>query len=186
MAVLKEKITYADDDTESVKLLFRLRAPSLVAGLVLGVLLSIVTSRFEEVLSKNVSVVFFIPFIVYLADSVGTQTQNIYVRDLKTGRASFKKYIFKESALGIFLGLSFAVVIMPVILWWFQSLSLALVVSLSVFGAVASAPLIALVVTKILQVEHTDPAVGSGPLTTVIQDTISILIYGFIASAILL
>ena len=54
------------------------------------------------------------------------------------------------------------------------------------FAAVLVAPLVALLVTETLQLEHSDPAVGSGPIATVIQDTLSILIFGLIASAIIL
>ncbi len=182
----KEKIEYAEDDTEPVNLLLRLRLPSLVVGLFLGIALSFVVSRFEEVISKNISVAFFIPFIVYLADAVGTQTQSIYARDLKTGRASFKKYLVKESALGIILGIVFSVIIGAVIMLWLKSWDLALAVSLATLGAVASAPLVALIVTELFQLEHEDPAVGAGPIATVIQDTVSIVIYGLIASAIIL
>ncbi|MEK7131185.1 MAG: magnesium transporter [Patescibacteria group bacterium] len=182
----KEKIQYADDDVKPVKLLLRLRLPSLFIGLMLGLVLSFVASRFEDVLSKNIAVIFFLPFIVYLADSVGTQTQNIYARDLRTGRANFKMYLVKETALGIFIGLIFSLITAPIVMFWFKSTELTLAVSLAVFGAIATAPLIALTVTELLQLEHTDPAVGAGPIATVIQDTISVLIYGLIASAIML
>ncbi|HAE36387.1 MAG: MgtE integral membrane protein [Candidatus Nomurabacteria bacterium GW2011_GWF2_35_66] len=182
----KDGIEYADDDKESVWTLMKLRVPSLVLGLVLGVALSFVTSRFEEVLAVNISVAFFIPFVVYMADAVGTQTQNIYSRDLKSGKALFRKYLFKESILGITLGLIFGLIIFPVIIFWFNSFELALAVSLSTFGAIASAPLIALLITEVLELEHLDPAVGAGPIATVIQDTASVLIYGFIASALIL
>lgn len=182
----KLAVEFADDDTQSVSVLFRLRIPSLVVGLVIGIFLSFATSRFEEVLSMNVSVAFFIPFIVYLADAVGTQTQNIYTRDLRSGKASFKGYLIKEGLLGVLFGLIFGLVSAVIIMVWFKSRELALAVSLSLFGAVATAPLIALSVTQILKLEHTDPATGAGPIATVIQDTVSVLIYGFIASAILL
>lgn len=182
----KKRIRYADDDTESVGLLLRLRLPPLAIGLLLGLVLSFVTSGFEEVLSENVSVAFFIPFIVYLADAVGTQTQNIYSRDLRSGKASFHRYLIKESILGILFGLLFGVITATIVTLWFQSTSLALAISLSVFGATATAPLISLIVTEFFQLEHLDPAVGSGPLATIILDTISVIIYGLIASAILL
>ncbi len=94
---------YADDDTSSIRSLLAMRSPSIAIGLVLGVLLSFVTSRFEEVLSHDIRVAFFIPFIVYVAAAVGAQTENIYVRDLRSGRASFKKYLVKETILGIIL-----------------------------------------------------------------------------------
>lgn len=181
-----EKIFYADDDKESVKQLLQLRIPSLAIGLAFGLVLSFAVSQFEEVLSKNISVAFFIPFIVYLAAAVGNQTGSIFTRDLKSGRANFHTYLLKEAAVGILLGVLFAFVSAPVVFLWFESIGLALAVSLSIFCAVASAPLIALVVTELLQLEHKDPAVGAGPIATVIQDTVSVLIYGLIASAILL
>ena len=184
--MFKNKIEYVEDDTKPINFLFRLRVPSLFIGLILGVLLSFVTSSFEEVLSKNIQVAFFIPFIVYLADSVGTQTQSIYVRDLKTGKANFKKYLIKESALGFIFGIVFALITIPIVLLWFKSVTLASVVAISLFATISTAPLIALVITEILQIEHTDPAVGAGPISTVVQDTISVLLYGLIASAIIL
>lgn len=181
-----KKIIYAEDDTEPIRLLLRLRIPSLIFGLFLGLLLSFITSKFETVLSQNVSLAFFIPFIVYLADAVGTQTQTIYVRDLKTGRANFKVYLFKELVLGIILGLLFSIMTALIVMLWFKSYELTLVIFLSVFGAVISAPIVAMIVSEILQLEREDPAVWAGPVATVIQDTVSVLIFGLIACAILL
>lgn len=180
------KIQYVDDDTESLRTLLGLRLPSLFIGLVLGVLLSFLTSRFEEVISQNISVAFFIPFIVYLADAVGTQTENIYSRDLKSGKAKFKKYLLKEGILGFLFGLIFSIVIFSVVFIWFKSFSLSFAISLSAFCSIFSAPIIALIVTEIFQLRKEDPAAGAGPIATVIQDTASILIYGSIASLILL
>ncbi len=186
LMVHNKPIDYADDDTSTVKHLLRLRIPSLAIGLVLGISLSFVTSQFEEVLSQNVQVAFFIPFIVYMADAVGTQTQSIYVRDLKTGHASFRKYLLKESLIGFILGGIAAALSALVAMLWLHSRELTLAVSVAVFVAVALAPLVALLIAEILELEHKDPAVGAGPIATVIQDTLSVMIYGFIASAILL
>ncbi len=183
---LLPRILYADDDTSSVKRLVRLRVPSLAVGLALGILLSFVTSRFEEVLASDIHVVFFIPFIVYMADAVGTQTQSIYVRDLRSGKASFKKYLVKEVLVGIALATAASLVAGLIVLFWLNSTTLACAVSLSMFLAVGSAPLVALLVAEALQLERTDPAVGAGPIATVIQDTLSVLIYGLVTSFILL
>ncbi|HEY4504308.1 MAG TPA: magnesium transporter, partial [Candidatus Paceibacterota bacterium] len=119
-------------------------------------------------------------------DAVGTQTQSIYVRDLRSGKASFIKYLFKESALGVLFGVIFGALLFVIIYFWFESIELAGAVSLSLIGAVASAPIVALGVSELLQIEHSDPAVGAGPIATIIQDTLSVLIYGLIASAIIL
>ena len=69
---------------------------------------------------------------------------------------------------------------------WFASIDLTVAVSLATFGAIACAPLIALLVTHLFKLEHSDPAVGAGPIATVIQDTVSVLIYGSIASWVVL
>ncbi len=182
----KIRIQYADDDTSSIRRLLKLRIPSLLCGLVLGFLLSFVASRFEAVLAENIAVAFFIPFIVYLADAVGTQTQNIYARDLKSGKASFKTYFLKESVLGVVLGLIFASLTALILMLWFQSVELTLAVSLGVLGAIASAPLIALIICEVLELEREDPAVWAGPIATVVQDTVSVLIYGLIATVVIL
>ena len=138
-----EKVEYVDDDHTPVQRLFKLRIPSLMVGLFLGLFLSFVASRFEEVLQKNVAIAFFIPFIVYLAAAVGSQTQTIYVRDLKTGKANFHTYLIKEAILGIILGTFFCVLTGAIVMAWFQSYELAMAVGLCVFGAVFVAPVIA-------------------------------------------
>ena len=181
----KKVIDYAEDDRESVSTLVKIRAPSLVIGLFLGFLISFVTSRFEEVLSANVSVAFFIPFIVYIADALGTQTEAIYSRDLKTGKAKFSKYLAKELLLGIIFGVLFSIFSSILIILWLSQPRLALSVGIATFLAVSTAPLVALIVTELLQLTRRDPAAGSGPIATVIQDMISVIIYGIVCSIIL-
>ena len=158
----------------------------MVLGLLLGIFISFVVSGFEEVLSKNVQVAFFIPFIVYITDAIGTQTQTIYSRDLKTGRAKFSTYLRKEFTLGIIWGALFAVFSGAVAFIWLDNGPLALCVTAATFLAIAVAPIIALLVTQAFQSIRRDPAVGSGPITTVIQDMLSVLIYGIVCSIILL
>jgi len=145
-----------------------------------------IVNVFEEVLAQDIRLAFFIPLVVYMAAAVGAQTQSIYTRDLRTGRASFKKYFLKESAIGLFFGISAGLVAFLITSLWFDSTHLAQVVSLAMFGAVTIAPLVAIFVTAFLQLEHKDPAVGAGPIATVIQDTLSVLIYGLVATSIVL
>lgn len=186
MAQRKQKIVYVDDGVEPISLLLRLRLPALCIGLVLGVLISVITSRFEEVIAYDVRVAFFLPFIVYMAAAVGTQTEAIYSRDLKTGKARFHTYLIKESAVGLALGTLFGSIAGFVTNLWLGEVLLAWSIGISMFAAVGSAPLIALVVTEIVQLSHEDPAAGGGPIATVIQDMVSIVIYGLICSTILL
>lgn len=180
------KIQYADDDHESIKTLLKLRCPSLVLGLFLGVGISFLTSRFEEVLSQNIQVAFFMPFIIYIADAIGTQTESIYSRDLKTGKAKFRTYLHKETIIGLTFGSIFALTAGTIASFWLHNNLLALSVTIATFLAISIAPIIALIITHIFNNLHKDPAAGSGPITTVIQDMTSIIIYGVVCSIIIL
>ncbi|QQR60833.1 magnesium transporter [Candidatus Uhrbacteria bacterium] len=148
--------------------------------------MAVVFSTFEDVLAKDIRIAFFVPFVVYIAAAVGSQTQSIFSRDLRSRKAKFKNYLLKEAGVGIILGSISGILSGIAAYIWFQDSMLAMVVGISMFIAVAIAPHTALIVTKLVQMEHLDPAVGAGPIATVIQDTLSVLIYGITASIILL
>jgi len=181
-----DKINYADDKKESVWTLFKLRTPALFLGLILGIGLSFISSSFEEVLSKNVEVAFFIPFVVYISSALGAQTEAIYIRDLKTEKVKFSDFLYKEIFLGLLFGTIFGLFSGLIVLLWLHNTLLALSITLSSFMALASAPIVALTITQFFQTFRQDPATGTGPIATVIQDIISILIYGLVCSWILL
>ena len=182
----EKPIVYADDDTEPTGMLLRLRVPVLLIGLALGTLISFLTSRFEDVLAHDVRVAFFLPFIVYMAAALGSQTEAIYASDLKGGKARFHNYLVKESLIGLAVGTGFGVISGVVVWWWMKSMELGLAVGLSMAIALLVAPLVGLLTTQASQCLHEDPSVESGPIGTVIQDMVSVVIYGTIASAIML
>lgn len=186
MKLSKDQTIYADDNYESISTLMRLRAPSLCIWLILGIIISFVTSNFEEVLSRNIQVAYFMPFIVYIADAIGTQTESIYSRNLKNTQARLITYLYKEWIMWLLFGLLFGSIAWIIALVWFHNDLLALSVGVSTFAAVAVSPLMALLITHISSSLHQDPAASSWPITTVIQDLISIVIYGLVASWILL
>lgn len=185
--ILKEtQTTYVDDSYESISTLMKLRAPSLCIWLILGIIISFITSRFEEVLSSNIQVAYFMPFIVYIADAIGTQTESIYSRNLKNKKTKFITYLHKESLIWLLFGIVFWSVAWLIALIWFHNTLLALSVGIATCIAVALSPLLALTITHISATIHQDPAASSWPITTVIQDLMSIVIYGLVASRILL
>ncbi|MFA6391321.1 MAG: magnesium transporter [Patescibacteria group bacterium] len=182
----KQDPIYADDDYESVGLLFRLRAPALIIGLFLGIIISFVTSNFEKVLEKDFQVAYFIPFIVYIADAIGSQTTAIYSRDLKSGTTKLGNYMKKEFLLGLLFGTAFGVVSGFVTYLWLHNYLLSITIAISAVLAITTAPLVALVVATLFQRSHRDPAAGTAPIATVLQDILSVVIYGTVASIIIL
>lgn len=174
-----------DDAKEHLSLLFKQRLPWLIVGLLGGTIASFIVSRFESVISQNIELAFFIPIIMYMGDAVGEQTQNIYVRNLGKGKVDFKLYLIKESTLGLLIGIFFGAVIGLVSFLWLKSLETSLTIALAMVLTITIAPMVSLITSEILFVEKTDPALGSGPFATIIQEVISLLIYFLLASVII-
>lgn len=175
-----------DDDRDPISLLVKLRLPWLFVGLCGGILATLLSSRFESILESDIRLAFFIPFIVYMADALGAQTENVYVRNLADGKVNLGKYLVKETVLGISVGALFGLIIGTIAFIWLDSIQLALTVSISLLATMSVAPIVSLIIPSILQKERRDPAVGAAPITTVIQDILSLFIYFAVATFILL
>lgn len=142
-----------------------------------------IVGRYETSMQDELAIAFFIPGIVYLVDAVGTQTETIIVRGLSVG-VSIKKALLQEMLTGILIGVTLAGLAYPFLVWnW--DVNLALAISLSLLAACSTATIIALVLLVLFNVLDIDPAFGSGPIVTVIQDVLSIAIYFLIVTAIM-
>jgi magnesium transporter len=168
---------------EPVERRFRHRVPWLLVGLGGALLAADFVGWFEGKLQYQVMLAFFLPGIVYLADAVGTQTETVVVRGLSVG-VGMRRMVARELLAGLAIGLSLAVVAAPLVWWRWGEADVALCVGLSVFAACSTATLAAMALPWLLDAFGFDPAFGSGPLATVIQDLLSILIYFAIATAV--
>lgn len=161
------------------------RIPWLILGLLGGIISTIVISNYEEILSLDIRIAFFITIIVYLSDAVGSQTESVYVRALASGKnINLKKYFFRESLIGFSLGLISGLVMFMVVLFWMESILIATTVALTMLINLTIAPVLAILIPSLISKENMDPALGAGPISTIIQDMISILVYFLIASII--
>jgi magnesium transporter len=142
-------------------------------------------SHFEGILAKHLAVAFFVPAIVYLADAVGTQTEAIVVRSLSLHRLPLQRILPGELRTGLLIGLSLALLAFPIVAATTSDPRLGLSVSLAIVVAGGVATSIGLVFPWLLQRMGTDPAFASGPVATVVQDVLSILVYLAIASAVM-
>jgi len=160
------------------------RVPWLLLGLAGAILAADIVGFFERELQANVMIAFFIPGIVYLADAVGTQTEALIIRGLSVG-VPIVSVLRREILTGLMIGLTLAMVFYPIGVWRWGRDGIVLAVALAIFGACATANLVAMALPWALHRLGIDPAFGSGPLATVIQDLLSIMIYLAIASTLL-
>ena len=145
-----------------------------------------VMASFETALQSKVAIAFFVPGLVYLADAIGTQTEAITVRWLSLSHAPPAGLLGGEMRTGLLIGLTLGLITLPVVWAVFRDFRLALAVSTALFFAGGVATTIGLLLPWLLQQFGTDPAYGSGPLATIIQDVLSLAIYFAVVSAIVL
>jgi magnesium transporter len=170
---------------EPIRRRFWHRVPWLLLGLAGALLAADIVGFFERELQTNVMIAFFIPGIVYLADAVGTQTEALVIRGLSVG-VPIGKVVRREILTGLLVGVALAAVFFPVGLWRWGAGDVVVAVALSILAACATANVVAMGLPWILHHLGIDPAFGSGPLATVVQDLLSIMIYLAIASMLLM
>lgn len=161
------------------------RLPWLLIGLVGTFFATYLMSGFETLLHDNISLSFFIPGIVYLADAIGTQTETIVIRGMTLSSTSFRKILLQEIQTGFLIGLILGIISLPIIFFGGYDFKIALIVSSTVVLAGLVATSIGLILPWLLHLAGKDPAFGSGPLATIIQDILIISIYLLIAGIVI-
>lgn len=160
------------------------RLPWLLVGL-LGALLSAeLVAVFEAKLQAHLILAFFIPGIVYLADAVGTQTETLVIRGMSVG-IPVERVFWRETVTGAFIGIALAALCFPLVLARWGRSDVALAVSGALLGACSVASAVATLLPWALRSLRQDPAFAAGPIATVIQDLLSVLIYLVICRAVI-
>ena len=94
-----------------------------------------------------------------------------------------RRVLSKELGVGALIGALIAVLFAPFSLWLFDDHRVALTVSLALMASCTVASVVALALPWLLSRLGRDPAFGSGPLATVVQDLLSLLLYLGLAAA---
>ncbi len=158
------------------------RLPWLILGLAGSALATFVMSRFEAALNTQLALAFFVPGLVYLADAIGTQTEAVAVRGLSLAHVGLGRLLGGELRTGLIIGLVLAGLTLPGVWLAFGELRLAVAVAGALLVAGGLASTVGLLLPWLLSRMKRDPAFGSGPLATVIQDVLTLLTYfGFVS-----
>lgn len=165
---------------------FRRRLPWLVLGLAASTVVTLVMVGFEEALAANVTVAFFVPALVYIAGAIGTQAVSVSVRGLSTTDVSIRSLLRDELLIGVAIGLALGTLSGLGVFAVFRDGMLALAVALAVLGGGAVSAVVGFALPWLFQRLGSDPAMGSGPVCTVIQDAASLSIYFLVVSALIL
>ena len=156
------------------------RLPWLAVGLLGAMASAAIVGAFEEQLERQVLLALFVPAVVYMADAVGTQTEALVIRGLSVGVPA-RNVVFRELATGLVVGALIAVGFIPFAYLVWDNGAIAATVGMALFASTSTATAVAMALPYALDALGHDPAFGSGPLATVVQDLLSILIYFAVA-----
>ncbi len=164
--------------------IWKVRLPFLVLTLVGGLVAGLVIEGFEEALESVAAVAVFIPLIMDMGGSVGTQSSTVFARGVALGHIdirSFWKPFLKEVGVGSSLGAIVGIAGGLVAGVWQGSAPLGLAVGFALVFTMTLSALLGYLVPWVLVKLGTDHAAGSAPIITSIKDVSGLLIYfGFV------
>ncbi|MBN1585507.1 magnesium transporter [Candidatus Uhrbacteria bacterium] len=164
----------------------RHRLPWLLLGLAGGLLVARIVGGFEETLSDNLVLAAFIPLVVYMADAVGAQMEAFIIRDLATDpNLRFGNYLVRQLSAVFLIGVIAGGLSFLASLITYRDYAVSVVLGISLLFAVLTSVLTGLIVPYAFSRMRMDPANASGPIATIIQDILSVVVYFSVASLVL-
>lgn len=167
------------ESNDSVWKISRARMPWLLIGLMGGVFGAQVIAGFEGGISEVPALAFFIPLITAMGGNVGVQSSAIVVQSLARGTDQFGSIIqkiSKETLVALLNGILLSLIIYG-IAYIFDSSTLGLVVSLSLFTVIIFAGIFGTLIPLLLDKYKIDPALATGPFITTLNDVLGLFIY---------
>lgn len=162
------------------------RLPWLLLGLLGGFLTVGIISNFEQTLSQNLVLAAFIPLVIYMASAVGTQMEAFIIREMAVNPTlSFFKYFVKQMSVVFLIALVTSTLLAVISSVFYGNTSVSITLGIAMFLAILSSIFTGLIIPYLFGKLKMDPANASGPVATIVQDTLSVFVYFVVASFIL-
>jgi magnesium transporter len=165
---------------------FKHRILWLIIGLAGGLLTANIIGAFEETIAENLILAAFLPLIVYMSSAVGTQMQSYVIRDLAVDhKLPFAKYLARNIVIVIAIAIVLGLLLAAATTILHNHPQAGIAIGIALVGSTMSSVLTGLLLPYGFSKFSLDPADVSGPVATIIQDIISIVIYFGVATALL-
>lgn len=164
----------------SLPRIWLVRLPFLLIALVGGIAAGFIIEGFEEVLEAVVVVAFFIPVILDMGGSIGSQSSTVFARGVVLGHISVKNFakpFLKELMVGLTIGLISGALAAVAILVWLDFPMLALVVGLALTLTMTLAATLGFLTPFVTMKLKFDQAAASAPIITTVKDITGLFIY---------
>jgi len=160
---------------------FGYRFPWLLSTLFSGIACAMLVGAFEQTLSRNIILAFFITLVLALGESLAIQSMSIALQRLHQQDAMRARKYFgllaKEASVGLLLGASCGAVAFLISAVWKNQLWGSVAIGVSITLSIVVAACLGLSVPLLLRALRKDPRIASGPLVLAATDVCTILIY---------
>ncbi len=147
----------------------------LIFNLHFAFLASLIISLFDATLDKIVALAILMPIVTSIGGNAGTQALAVAVRALASrdlSRHNMRRMIWKETTVGLFNGLIFAILVGTVAGLWFQDILLGGVIGSALIINMLIAGFFGASIPILLEKMGSDPAVSSTVFLTALTDMI--------------
>jgi magnesium transporter len=171
--------------SDSVTATVRSRVPWLVVNLGTAIVASLVIKLFDATIEQMVALAVLMPIVASMGGNAGTQTMTVTVRALATsklGRVNAWRVILREAGVGVLNGLVLSVLMAIVVLVWFGSGPLGLVIAAAMIVNLLAAALAGILIPLALHELDLDPAPAAGVFVTMVTDVVGFFAFLGLAS----
>lgn len=159
----------------------RIRLPWLLVGLAGELVSALVLSSFQASIEKIIIASFFIPIVMAMGGSSGTQAAIVMVRSITESEfwiSDSLKRIFKEFRVALLNATACGAILLVVSHYLFHTeVVFSLILTASLFIIMTNATMIGALVPLIMKRLGADPAIATGPFVTTTNDILGLLIY---------
>jgi magnesium transporter len=151
----------------------------LVVALFGGIIGSRIIANYEDQISINPEMAFFMPLIAAMGGNVGVQSSALIVKALANHSldGSILSKLAKEVTIGLINGLACSTILLVYSFFFTPYLALSLTVSTALMTVIVFASVFGTFVPLALNKLKIDPALATGPFITTSNDIIGLFIY---------
>jgi magnesium transporter len=175
----------AESMSDTVAATARSRVPWLVVNLFTAIIASLVIKLFDATIEQMVALAVLMPIVASMGGNAGTQTMTVTVRALATsklGRVNAWRVILREAGVGLLNGLVLSVLMAAVVLLWFGSGPLGLVIAAAMIVNLLAAALAGILIPLAFHELELDPAPAAGVFVTMVTDVVGFFAFLGLAS----
>lgn len=173
--------------------IYKKRIPWLFVLMLSATFTSTIIHSFEGALASVIVLSSFIPMITGSGGNAGSQASVSVIRALSLGEIEFKgifKVLWKELRVSVLCGITLAIVNFGKLMIFDlrgdpNAFWIAMVVSLTLVGTIMMSKIVGSALPLLASKIGFDPAVMANPLITTVCDSLSLLIYFAVATAVL-